>query len=98
MIKADQFSGTGLVGKGDKKVPLVAGNNTVKTGGGRLCRILMVSGTGGIDVYDGTSAAGEHDWSITATTNGAIYELDLPVSTGIFIVMGATTAATAIFA
>lgn len=97
-MKADQTSGSSLVGKGDKTLALAAGNNSVKTGGGRICRILMVSGTGSIDVYDGTSAVGQHLWSITATTNGAIYELDAPTTNGIFIVLGATTAATAIYA
>lgn len=97
-MKADQQSGSALVGKGDKTATLAAGNNTVKGSGGRLARILMVSGTGAVDVYDGLSAGGTHLWSITATTNGAIYELDVPCATGIFIVLGATTAATAIYA
>lgn len=97
-MKADQVTGTTLVGEGDKTAALVAGNNTVKTGGGRLVRILMVSGTGSIDVYDGTSTAGAHLWSSATTTAGGIYELDVPTATGVFIVLGATTTATAIYA
>lgn len=97
-MKADQQSGSSLVAKGDKTAALAAGNNTVKGSGGRLARIVMVSGTGSIDVYDGLSAGGTHLWSITTSANGAIYELDVPCATGIFVVLGATTAATAIFA
>lgn len=95
-MKADQQSGSSLVAKGDKTLSLTA-STIVKNSGGRLARILVVSGTGTIDVYDGTSSAGTHLWSGTAAAGG-IFELDVPCVTGIYIALGATTTVTAVYA
>lgn len=96
MIKADQQSGSGLVAKGDKTLVLTA-SGLVKGSGGRLARILVVSGTGSIDVYDGTTAGGTHLWNLSASVNGGNYELDVPCTTGIYVALGATTTVTVIY-
>lgn len=95
-LKADQTSGSGLVGKGDKYTTITATGTIVKNGAGRIARILVVSGTGTIDVYDGTSTGGTHLYNVTAT-GGGNYELDCPCTNGIFVNVGASTTVTVIY-
>lgn len=54
-----------------------------------VCRILVASGTGAIDVYDSQDNTGDHIWGIAASAVGAIYELMCPNTVGLFVHMGA---------
>jgi hypothetical protein len=74
-----------------------AGGNTSKqvlTGSGRLCRMyITTAGTASLSIYDGTSQTGT-TLIFTSLTNdplGTVKSLDLPVSTGIFV-LGTTGA------
>lgn len=98
-LKADQTSGTGLVGKGDKYALLAAASVLqVKNAAGRICRILVTAtGTGGVDVYDGTSTGAPHVYSKATVAQGDIYELDCPMTSGIYVVTGAAAAVTVIY-
>lgn len=62
------------------------GAAVVLTGAGRLCKVVvMTSGSAATDVYDGLSTSGTKILTIPATpTVGAVYDVQLPVATGIF--------------
>ena len=63
-----------------------SGAAVVLTGAGRLCKVIvMTSGSAATDIYDNTAASGTKVLTIPANpTVGAIYDAQLPVTTGIF--------------
>lgn len=71
----------------------------IKAAPGRIRRILVQAGTGAIDVYDDADSndASKLVWSIAATTVGAIYELDCPMTEGIRVVMAAAGRLTVVY-
>lgn len=84
--------------QGERKASCPAAAATqVRTGIGRICRLLVQAGTGTIDVYDNTATAGTPVWSIGAAAVGAIYVLDCPMATGIRVVTGVGTVVTAVY-
>lgn len=97
LARADQ-TGTSLTGQGAfAAVVTNSTGNLVKTGAARCVRILVVSGTGAIDVYDGTTAGGTHLYSKASTVVGDIYVLDLPCATGLFVQPAAATTVTVVW-
>lgn len=94
-MKADQTSGTTLVGLGDKKVTLTA-SGQVSGNPGRVARILTGAGTGTISVYDALSATGNPLWSGVGSATPVV--LDCPISTGIYVALGASTTVTVTYA
>ena len=63
-----------------------SGAAVVLAGNGRLCKVIvMTSGSAATDIYDNTAASGTKVLTIPANpTVGAIYDVQLPVTTGIF--------------
>lgn len=63
-----------------------SGAAVVLTGHGRLCKVIvMTSGSAATDIYDNTAASGTKILTIPASpTVGAIYDVQIPVATGIF--------------
>lgn len=62
----------------------------IKTTRGKIARIVVVAGTGQIDVYD--TAAGDTSnpvFSKVATAIGDVYSLQCPLQNGLRIVMAA---------
>jgi DNA-binding phage protein len=101
MAKADQTSGSDLAASGDRATYCAAGNTAVSTSKGRVCRVLLSSGTGAITIYDALSATGNPIFAGTGTAiaaAGGAVELDCPVTTGIYVVVAATTAFTVVYA
>lgn len=105
-MKFDLVSNSALTagGLGYTQVAAVASatGELVKTNNGnavngRCVRILVVAGTGTLDVYDGASTGGVHVYSRTSVTVGDIYLLDIPCSTGIYVQVGANTTVTVIW-
>lgn len=85
-----------LVASGQLKTVLAA-SGIVKTGAGRCCRILGVSGTGTLAVYDGISAGGTEIYAKAAMVVGDSLVVDCPCDTGIYVALGATTTVTVIY-
>lgn len=63
----------------------------VLSGAGRLCKVIVVtSGSAAITLYDNTAASGTVACIIPANpTVGAVYDVQIPVTTGIYA--GGTT-------
>lgn len=63
-----------------------SGAAVVLTGAGRLCKVVvMTAGSAATDVYDNTAASGTKILTIPANpTVGAVYDVQIPVATGIF--------------
>lgn len=99
--KLDQTSGSELGANGDKYAICLAGTTTtISNHQGRVCRVLVSSGTGAITIYDALSATGTPLFTSTGTAIAAVggaTQLDCPVLVGITVVVGATTAFTVIF-
>lgn len=74
--------------------PISATTNAILNGAGRLCRIHCV-GTGGtigaITAYDSLTGAGTVIFGPTTPTAGQIFDLQIPVGTGISVVLAAAT-------
>lgn len=91
-------AGSQLTASGDKYAVTTSTTNQVSAIAGRVCRILVVSGTGSLDVYDSNAGATTtHLYSKTATAVGDNYALDCPVSSGIYVVLGASTVVNVIY-
>jgi hypothetical protein len=73
---------------GEERTIITATTN-VKTTGGRIFRVLVVSGTGAVDVYDHPSANSNQVFARTTTAVGDSYTLDVPCKFGIRVVMAA---------
>lgn len=96
MLRADQVSGTGMVGSGDKYTICAAGVTTnVKAAPGRIVRIIPLTGTGTVQVHDNAlgDTSGNQVWPAVAQVLSAagIVVLDVPMTTGIAVTVGATT-------
>ncbi len=69
------------------------------TGAGRLCRVVvMAQGSADTDFYDNTAASGTKIFTIpasstTAVATGIVYDLQIPVGTGIFVAGATNTSA-----
>ncbi len=66
----------------------------------RLIKIIIAAGTGSVSVYDTINAAGAVAaallFSVATTSPGAVYALDVPTNTGLWISVSANTQITAI--
>lgn len=62
---------------------------------GRLCRVIVVtSGSAATDIYDNTAASGTKIATIPANpTIGVVYDLQIPVTTGIYVAGATNTSA-----
>jgi hypothetical protein len=100
LAKADG-TGTSVVGQGQFYAQAVGGTPAtylIKSGKARCVRLLVPAGTGSITVYDGTDNTGTLLWTIAATTVGAIYETDIAgLTTGLYVVPGASTTVTVVY-
>ena len=69
------------------------------TGGGRLNKVVvMAQGSAATDVYDNTAASGTKIFTVpasgtTAKETGTVYDLQIPVATGIYVAGAANTSA-----
>lgn len=102
MMKMDQVSNTGMVGSGDKYAICGAGVTTnVKAGPGRIVRIIPISGTGTVQVNDNAlgNTTGNVVWGPVAQVVGVagIVPLDIPMSAGIAVTVGATTSCVVVY-
>jgi hypothetical protein len=75
----------------------IAASTLIKTGAARCCRILGVSGTGSLDIYDNTAGSGTKVYSKAAMAVGDSLVIDCPMVTGIYVALGATTTVTVIY-
>lgn len=75
----------------------ISASGLIKTGAGRCCRILGVSGTGTLDVYDNTAGSGTKIYSKAAMVVGDSLTIDCPVVTGLYVALGATTTVTVVY-
>ncbi len=59
----------------------------VKTGAGRLCRIIVLAtGTAAVTIYDNTAASGQPVFIVPASAaTGSSYDAQVPCGTGIFV-------------
>lgn len=99
-MKADQTSGSGLVGSGDNYAACAAGATTsVKAAPGRIVRIIPLTGTGTVQVNDNAlgNTSGQVLYPATAVTAGTPIVLDCPAKNGIAVTLGAATTALVIF-
>ena len=96
MAKYDLTNNT-LTAHGQLYTQINATSTTVKTGAGRLSRIVVVLGTGAITAYDNTAASGTVLWTKAAVVVGDIYEIDIPATTGITVTVAASTTANVVY-
>lgn len=101
-MKADQTSGSGLVGSGDKYAICAAGVTTsVKSAPGRIVKIIPLSGTGTVQVNDNGAGntTGNTVWPATAQVLGVggIVPLDCPMTAGIAVTCAAATTCLVIY-
>lgn len=83
---------------GQYSAAIAAGANgavSVLTGAGRLSRVIIMSaGSAATDIYDSTAASGTKIFTIAANpTIGTVYDVQIPVSTGIFVGGASNTSA-----
>ena len=73
------------------------GAGAALTGGGRLCKVVVMSqGSVATDIYDNTAASGTKIFTVpasgtTAKETGTVYDLQIPVTTGIYVAGAANT-------
>ena len=96
MAKFDATNST-LTAHGQLYQQVAATTTTVKTGAGRLARIIVVAGTGAVTAYDNTAASGTVIWTKTTVAVGDIYELDFPATTGITVTAAAATTVNVVY-
>jgi len=69
------------------------------TGGGRLCKVVVMSqGSAATDIYDNTAASGTKIFSLPASGTqtvyaGTIYDLQVPVANGLYVAGTTNTSA-----
>lgn len=93
----DNVSGTGMVGGGRFYTNVAATTTTVKSGPGRVFRVLVTAGTGAITIYDNTAASGTIIWTKASVAVGDSYTIDCPCTTGITVTVAASTTANIIY-
>lgn len=75
------------------------GAGAALSGGGRLCRVVvMAQGSAATDFYDNTAASGTKIFTIPASgttpvSTGTVYDLQIPVATGIYVAGATNTSA-----
>lgn len=86
-------SGTELTAEGQFYVQLSAGTTNVKAAPGRIAKIIPVSGTGTVTIYDNAlgNTSGNVIWPATAVAVGTPQFVGCPTNLGISVVVGATT-------
>jgi hypothetical protein len=100
-MKADQYSGSTLVGSGDKYAVAAAGATTaISTAPGRIVKIIPLTGTGTVQVNDNAlgNTSGQVIWPALAQAIGTPIVIDAPIKLGIAVTMGATSTALVIYA
>lgn len=87
----------GLTAHGQIYQQVAATTTVVKSGAGRLARIIVVAGTGAVTAYDNTAGSGTILWTKTTVAVGDIYEIDIPAATGITVVVAAATTVNVVY-
>lgn len=79
-----------------------SGAGSALTGAGRLCKLIVISqGSAATSIYDATSATGTPIFTLpasgtTAVATGVVYDLQIPVATGIYVGGASNTSAVTI--
>jgi len=92
---ASPYQGTGVYAGTRKTVITSLGTTQVVTGTARVFKLLVYSaGTGWtVDIYDDTGAGtANRIWSYSSVDGKVALNLDVPMTTGIKVVSGGTTA------
>lgn len=95
--RTDHNTGSALVANGTDYTQVSAATTVVKSGAGRLAKIIVTAGTGAVTAYDNTAGSGQVVWTKTAVAVGDIYTLDVPCATGITVTAAASTTVVVIY-
>jgi hypothetical protein len=82
-----------MVGGGRFYTKIAAATVGVKSGPGRVFKIIVVAGTGTVSVYDNAAGDGSGNvlWTKTTVAVGDIYNVDIPAMVGISAQAAAAT-------